>query len=230
MGQLTAVTSLLRAACGDGDRLPAVQGRERVLLLARVRAAALLACSSRAGWRRTLTHARAADASCRRCDGTGKLTCNKCRGYGYLKKGPDDKCVCASLALIFRSHRATPLPSLARPPCSVKAFKQAGQEDTSNIYLCPFCKGTGTRDCEACRGAAKLWPNQLNVHRLFKWRHVHQNAAERRERELKTGVNVSKEEAKRKIQTGLGGFKMSGSANLLPLTDEELAQQAADKK
>ena len=29
--------------------------------------------------------------SCRRCDGTGKLTCNKCRGYGYLKKGSDDK-------------------------------------------------------------------------------------------------------------------------------------------
>jgi hypothetical protein len=29
--------------------------------------------------------------SCRRCDGTGKLTCNKCRGYGYLKKGGDDK-------------------------------------------------------------------------------------------------------------------------------------------
>jgi hypothetical protein len=75
--------------------------------------------------------------SCRRCDGTGKLTCNKCRGYGYLKKGPDD---------------------------NVKAFKAGGPDsDVSNIYLCPFCKGTGTLACFDCRGEAKRWPAQLNV-------------------------------------------------------------------
>lgn len=67
---------------------------------------------------------------CVRCDGTGKLVCNKCRGYGYLRKGLGDV---------------------------VKAFRAAA-EDTSNIYLCPFCKGTGTRACTECRGAAKLWP------------------------------------------------------------------------
>jgi len=40
--------------------------------------------------------------SCRRCDGAGKLTCNKCRGYGYLKKGPDDKCVASSPSCLFQ--------------------------------------------------------------------------------------------------------------------------------
>jgi hypothetical protein len=43
-------------------------------------------------------------------------------------------------------------------------------------------------------------------------------------------VDVSREEAARKISTGLGGFKMSGSANLLPLSEEELAAQAAERK
>jgi hypothetical protein len=65
--------------------------------------------------------------------------------------------------------------------------------------------------------------------RLFKWRHEHQNAFERQRWEQLTAVNVSKEESKRKIQTGLGGFKMTGSANLLPLSEEELAAQAAGK-
>ncbi len=66
--------------------------------------------------------------------------------------------------------------------------------------------------------------------RLFKWRHEHQGAFERHRWEELTAVNVSKEEAKRKIQTGLGGFKMTGSANLLPLSEEELAAQAAERK
>jgi len=166
-------------------------------------------------------------ASCRRCDGTGTLVCNKCRGYGYLKKGPDDKCVRRE----DRSASRPPHPPNDRsPPRSVKAFKQAGQEDTSNIYLCPFCKGSGTRSCDQCRGVAKLWPETLNIGRIWKWRHVHQNAQERHVREAKTAVNVGREEAKRKIQTGQGGFKMSGSANLLPLSEEELAQQAAERK
>ncbi len=66
--------------------------------------------------------------------------------------------------------------------------------------------------------------------RLFKWRHEHQNAFERQRWAALTAVNVGKEESARKIQTGLGGFKMTGSANLLPLSDEELAAQAAERK
>ncbi len=84
-----------------------------------------------------MTRRAARARSCRRCDGTGKLTCNKCRGFGYLKKGPDD---------------------------NVKAFKAGGPDsDVSNIYLCPFCKGQDTLNCFDCRGAAKHWPAQLNV-------------------------------------------------------------------
>ena len=75
--------------------------------------------------------------SCRRCDGTGKLVCAKCRGYGYLKKGGEE---------------------------SIKAFRQVGvDQDVSGIYLCPFCKGTGTLPCNSCRGKAKLWPENLNI-------------------------------------------------------------------
>jgi hypothetical protein len=50
------------------------------------------------------------------------------------------------------------------PDDNVKAFKAGGPDsDVSNIYLCPFCKGTGTLNCFDCRGAAKRWPAQLNV-------------------------------------------------------------------
>ena len=46
----------------------------------------------------------------------------------------------------------------------MKAFKAGGpDQDVSNIYLCPFCKGTGTLNCFTCRGAAKNWPAQINV-------------------------------------------------------------------
>ena len=80
---------------------------------------------------------RLAPRSCRRCDGTGKLACGKCRGYGYLKKGGEE---------------------------SIKAFRQVGvDQDVSGIYLCPFCKGTGTLPCHSCRGKAKLWPENLNI-------------------------------------------------------------------
>jgi len=80
---------------------------------------------------------RFAPRSCRRCDGTGKLACGKCRGYGYLKKGGEE---------------------------SIKAFRQVGvDQDVSGIYLCPFCKGTGTLPCHSCRGKAKLWPQNLNI-------------------------------------------------------------------
>ena len=175
--------------------------------------------------------AHAPPRSCRKCDGTGKLACGKCRGFGYLKKGGEE---------------------------SIKAFKQVGvDQDVSGIYLCPFCKGTGTLPCQSCRGKAKLWPENLNIEvrptllsrallaqrtaaepcvcdaqRMFKWRHVHQNAFERsawmRLTAAQDGATAASEK-KRKIATGLGGFKMSGSANLLPLTDEELAAQAAGK-
>ena len=69
------------SAGGHCDRLPALQGRQRVLLLTRVRRR-----------RAAVTRARSPTPlfSCRRCDGAGKMTCSKCRGYGYLKKGPDD--------------------------------------------------------------------------------------------------------------------------------------------
>ena len=67
---------------------------------------------------------------------------------------------------------------------------------------------------------------------MFKWRHVHQNAFERyawmRMSAAHDGASMASEK-KRKIATGLGGFKMSGSANLLPLTEEELAAQASGK-
>jgi hypothetical protein len=68
------------------------------------------------------------------------------------------------------------------------------------------------------------------VQRLFKWRHEHQNAFERHRWAALTAVDTVREEAARKISTGLGGFKMSGSANLLPLSEEELAAQAAERK
>ena len=46
----------------------------------------------------------------------------------------------------------------------MKAFKAGGpDQDVSNIYLCPFCKGTGTLNCFTCRGGAKHWPAQINV-------------------------------------------------------------------
>ena len=46
----------------------------------------------------------------------------------------------------------------------MKAFKAGGpDQDVSNIYLCPFCKGSGTLNCFTCRGAAKNWPAQINV-------------------------------------------------------------------
>ena len=81
--------------------------------------------------------ALSAPRSCRKCDGTGKLACGKCRGYGYLKKGGEE---------------------------SIKAFRQVGvDQDVSGIYLCPFCKGTGTLPCQSCRGKAKLWPENLNI-------------------------------------------------------------------
>jgi hypothetical protein len=109
----------------------------------------------------------------------------------------------------------------------VKAFQRGGQED-KNIYICPFCKGTGVRACSGpCRGQGKQWPNELNVARLWKTEHVHRNtfmrflqaqAAKSSERD------VGKEEAKRKIATGQGAFKMSGNANLLPMAQGEDAQ------
>ena len=43
--------------------------------------------------------------SCRRCDGAGKMTCSKCRGYGYLKKGPDDTCARPTRFLPRRRRR-----------------------------------------------------------------------------------------------------------------------------
>jgi hypothetical protein len=47
---------------------------------------------------------------------------------------------------------------------SIKAFRQVGvDQDVSGIYLCPFCKGTGTLPCHSCRGKAKLWPQNLNI-------------------------------------------------------------------
>ena len=73
---------------------------------------------------------------------------------------------------------------------------------------------------------------RLRPQRIFKWRHVHQNAYERYAwNKLQTAHDgaSAKSEKQRKIATGLGGFKMSGSANLLPLTEEELAAQAAGK-
>lgn len=134
-----------------------------------------------------------AGRSCQRCDGTGKLTCTKCRGPGFLRKGPND---------------------------NVKAFR-SNDSDTSNFYLCPFCKGTGTQPCPTCRGAALLWPAQVNVERLFKWRHVHQGALERHTEAKGVAKQPSgPAETKRKIQAGLGGFTMSGSANLLPYDAE----------
>ena len=46
----------------------------------------------------------------------------------------------------------------------MKAFKAGGpDQDVSNIYLCPFCKGTGTLNCFSCRGVAKHWPAQMNI-------------------------------------------------------------------
>jgi len=140
--------------------------------------------------RLALTHAR---RSCQRCDGTGKLTCTKCRGPGFLRKGPND---------------------------NVKAFR-SNDSDTANFYLCPFCKGTGTQPCPSCRGTAVLWPAQVNVHRLFKWKHVHEGALQRFTEARKAASKpAGPAEAKRKIQAGLGGFTMSGSANLLPYDAE----------
>ena len=108
----------------------------------------------------------------------------------------------------------------------MKAFKQAGVDDVSNIYLCPFCKGTGTGNCSDCRGKAKTWPVAVNMERLWKWRHEHGNAAERHlKKEALAKDDVGRQEAKRKIQTGLGGFKMSGNANYMPYSDEELTDR-----
>ena len=169
-------------------------------------------------------------SSCRRCDGAGKLTCLKCKGYGYLKKGAED---------------------------TIKAFKASNMEDVSTIYLCPFCKGQashslrrperpsvgsggdclggepgrctqGTVNCFDCRGKAKLWPQRLNVDRLFKLRHVHDGAAERAQWQALTAEKSKEKELKRKVDSGLGGFKISGNANYLPYSDEELAQQQAE--
>jgi len=96
-------------------------------------------------------------------------------------------------------------------------------DDVSNIYLCPFCKGTGTANCDECRGHGKLWPVNVNMERLWKWRHVHANAMDRHQRrEALAKDDVARQEAKRKIQTGLGGFKMSGNANYMPYTEDEL--------
>lgn len=130
---------------------------------------------------------------CPRCDGTGKLVCNKCKGYGFLRRGPDDV---------------------------VKAFRPSA-EDVSNIYLCPFCKGTGVRTCTDCRGAAKLWPAIVNVGRMFKWNHVHDNAFARHAKAKVTEVDFSKAEAKRKVSAGQGAFKMQGNASQMPYSPEE---------
>lgn len=86
-------------------------------------------------------------------------------------------------------------------------------------------------------GGAEALTCATRLQRMFKWRHVHQNAFERHawarltaDHDAELGESKEKEsEKKRKIATGLGGFKMSGSANLLPLSEEELAQQAAGK-
>jgi hypothetical protein len=120
-----------------------------------------------------------------------------------------------------------PFPAASLPVRhSVKAFKQAGVDDVSNIYLCPFCKGTGTGNCSECRGKAKTWPVAVNMERLWKWRHEHGNAAERHTRkEALAKDDIGRQEAKRKIQTGLGGFKMSGNANYMPYTEEELTDR-----
>jgi len=56
----------------------------------------------------------------------------------------------------------------------------------------------------------------VNLPRLFKWRHVHQGAAERHYVAARTAVDARKDEARRKISSGQGGFKMGGSANFLP--------------
>lgn len=74
-------------------------------------------------------------ANCRGCDGTGKLTCRKCRGYGFLRSVPADRVnafgsgaddleslqVLFSSSLFFISH-VCGSPSLGLKGCETCCF------------------------------------------------------------------------------------------------------------
>lgn len=55
-------------------------------------------------------------ANCRRCDGSGKLTCRKCRGYGFLRSTPENRVNAFSSglddldSLQVRHRRLSPTP------------------------------------------------------------------------------------------------------------------------
>lgn len=138
-------------------------------------------------------------SECTRCDGTGKLTCRKCRGYGFLRGTQEKK---------------------------INAFG-SGMDDLENLYTCPFCtKSAGTQTCWDCKGKPKYWLDRPNYAKLWKWHDPHYNALQRYNYESpREGATVKAKEKRKLFDSGLGGFSMSGSANALPLTEEE--QEAA---
>mmetsp|Transcript_28981 Transcript_28981/g.40020 ORF Transcript_28981/g.40020 Transcript_28981/m.40020 type:complete len:172 (-) Transcript_28981:115-630(-) len=136
-------------------------------------------------------------AECRQCDGTGRLTCRKCRGYGFLRRAPEMK---------------------------VNAFG-TGADDLDNLQVCPFCsKNPGVFTCTACKGQCKKWLDRPNAAKLWKWYEPHYNALQRYNfRAPRGSETVRTKETKKLLQSGQGGFSMSGSSNALPFVEEPAA-------
>lgn len=110
------------AARGRRHGLPDVQGVQRVLLLSRVRPcfscfSCICVITSSGEGISKLPILDAPPRSCKGCDGTGKMTCSKCRGYGYLKKGEGDTCAPPRpLSLPSGAAEASPCPARLGSP------------------------------------------------------------------------------------------------------------------
>mmetsp|Transcript_42308 Transcript_42308/g.70616 ORF Transcript_42308/g.70616 Transcript_42308/m.70616 type:complete len:174 (+) Transcript_42308:212-733(+) len=138
-------------------------------------------------------------AECKTCSGTGLATCKKCKGYGFLRIASQG---------------------------STKAFASAN-DDLDNLQVCTFCNKypgkQGCFQCTACKGAARYQLDRPNYEKLWKWHEPHWNALQRYNfRENIDTETVRTKETKKLLDSGLGGFALSGSANALPFPEDEV--------
>lgn len=131
---------------------------------------------------------------CTKCEGTGLLTCKKCRGFGFLRSARQSK---------------------------VNAFS-SGSEDIDNLQVCTFCtKNAGVFQCTACKGKRKQWLDRPNFEKLWRWHDPHWNALKRHNKKsFMETESVRTKETKKLLKQGQGGFSMSGSSNMLPYEAE----------
>lgn len=96
---------------------------------------------------------------CLRCNGTGRLTCSKCAGYGYCTK---------------RNYKGWfNVPELIDPSLdqTLRGYKKKLQmpreSQASRTYLCPFCDVKGTIKCLYCHGNGERKTLTINMDRFL---------------------------------------------------------------